>query len=236
MIRRMAASGPHDHLRHSALELLASGNGSDAVAGLLQVPVDEVVRWQGEPEPTPLAPAAMLAATRAQGRPIGFRTRLVVVEPTRLRLWRITLAVWFGGSVAVALADSLRESWSRWADHDVVWINAAFMAACAVGLWRLSQPLLLLEAEALVVPGLLGRTTLAYADLADWWLVGHVEREGTDDEREGRLLTLHSRRPGVAPATVFIDDGVDLDPRVLERLELVKQANQGPGLLARLGA
>jgi hypothetical protein len=236
MIRRMEAPGPHDHLRHSALELLASGNGSDAVAGLLQVPVDEVVRWQGEPEPKPLEPAAMLAATRAQGRPIGFRTRLVVAEPTRLRLWKIALAVWFGGSVAVALADSLRESGSHWADHDAVWINLAFMVGCAGWLWRLSQPLLLLDAQSLVVPGLLGRTTLAYSDLADWWLVGHVEREGTDDEREGRLLTLHSLRPGVAPATVFIDDGVALDPRVLERLELVKQANQGPRPLARLGA
>ena len=194
-----------------------------------------VVRWQGEPVPTPLSPAAMLAATRAQGRPIGFRTRLVVAEPTRLRLWKIAMAVWFAGSVAVALVDSLRESWGAWADHDVAWINLAFMAGGAVWLWRLSQPLLLLDGEALVVPGLMRRTTLAYSDLADWWLVGHVEREGTEDEREGRLLTLHSRRLGVAPATVFIDDRVDLDPRVLERLELVKQANQGPGPLARMG-
>lgn len=235
MIRRMAASGPYDHLRHSALELLASGNGSAAVAGLLQVPVEVVVRWQGEPEPRPLAPAAMLAATREQGRPIGFRTRLVVVESTRLRLWKIAIAVWFGASVVVALADSLRESWSAWADHDIVWLNLAFMAGCTAWLWQLSQPLLVLDGEVMIVPGLLRRTTLAYSDLSDWWLVGHVEREGFDDEREGRLLTLHSSRPGVAPATVFTDDLVTLDPRVIERLELVKQANRGPGPLARMG-
>lgn len=235
MIRRMAATGPYDHLRHSALELLSSGNGSAAVAGLLQVPLEVVVRWQCEPVPPPLEPAAMLAATRAQGRPIGFRTRLVVVESTRLRLWKIAMVVWFAGSLAVALIESLRESWHGWAHHDGVWVNVAFMAGCAAWLWRLSRPLLVLDAQALVVPGLLGRTTLAYSDLADWWLVGHVEGEDTDHEREGRLLTLHSRHAGVAPATVFIDDHVDLDPRVLERLELVKQANQGPRPLARLG-
>ena len=232
----MAAPGPYDHLRHSALELLASGNGSTAVAGLLQVPVDVVVRWQGEPVPPPLAPAAILAATRAQGRPIGFRTRLEVVEPPRLRLWKIAMAGWCAASVMVGVADGWRDPWATWAGHDGMWINLALMAGCAAWLWRLSQPLLLLDARALVVPGLLGRTTLAYSDLADWWLVGHVQHEDTDDEREGRLLTLHSRRPGVAPATVFIDDRVALDPRVLERLELVKQANQGPGPLARLGA
>ncbi len=60
--------------------------------------------------------------------------------------------------------------------------------------------------------------------------------EGTDEEREGRLLTLHSLRPGTPPVSVFIDDRVALDPRVLERLELVKKANQPAGPLARLGA
>ena len=100
---------------------------------------------------------------------------------------------------------------------------------------RTSQPLAVLNERAVVVPGFLMTRALAYADLVDWWLVGHVQREGTDNEREGRLLTLHSRRPGTAPLTVFIDDRVALDPRVLERLELVKQANQGTSPLARLG-
>ena len=55
----------------------------------------------------------------------------------------------------------------------------------------------------------------------------HVLREDTDQEVEGRLLTLHSRRPGVRPVSVFISDAVTIDPRVLGRLDLVKKTNQG---------
>jgi len=232
----MPSTGRFDHLRRSALELLASGNSSRAVAGLLQVPVSVVVRWQAEPVPPPLEPAAMLAAARAQGRPIGFRTRLVVSESVSRRLWNYALAAYVAVSCGVGLEDYWGESWAAVRQHEVVWFNAAFILACLLWCARTAQPLAVLNERAVVVPGFFMARTLAYADLVDWWLVGHVQHEDTDNEREGRLLTLHSRRPGTAPLTVFIDDRVSLDPRVLERLELVKQANQGPGPLARLGS
>ena len=234
IIRGMEAPGLFDHLRHSALELLASGNSTTAVAGLLQVPASLVARWRDEPVPPPLEPAAMLAAQSAQGRPVAFRTTLVVSESMPHRLWNYALAVY----VAVSLAISVADEWGEpaWQGHGLMWINAAIVLACALWLLKLSRPLLSLDARAIVVPGIVARSTLAYPDLADWWLVGHVLHEDSEDEREGRLLTLHSRRPHTAPITVFIDDRVALDPRVLERLELVNKANQGAGPLARLGA
>lgn len=230
---RMPSCGPFDHLRHSALELLASGNSTSAVAGLLQVPASVVARWRDEPVPPPLEPAAMLAAQSAQGRPIAFRTTLAVSESTPHRLWNYALAVYMAASLAIGVADEWREP--AWQGHGLLWVNAAIILGCVLWLLKLSRPLLLLEARAIVVPGIVAGSTLAYSDLADWWLVGHVLHEDTDEAREGRLLTLHSRRPHAAPISVFIDDRVALDPRVLERLELVKKANQGPGPLTRMG-
>ncbi len=230
----MEASGRFDHLRHSALELLAAGNSTTAVAGLLQVPASLVARWRDEPVPPPLEPAAMLAARLAQGAPIAFRTTLVVSESMPRRLWNYALAAWVAVSLAIGLADGWREEDGQ--GHPLMWINAAIVIGCVLWLLKLSRPLLLLDDRGVVVPGLVLKSTLAYSDLADWWLVGHVRGEGTDEEREGRLLTLHSLRPGTPPVSVFIDDRVALDPRVLERLELVKKANQPAGPLARLGA
>ena len=231
----MSAPGRFDHLRHSALELLASGNSTAAVAGLLQVPASLVARWRDEPVPPPLEPAAMLGAQSAQGRPLGFRTTLVVSESVSRRLWNYALAAYVAVSCGAGLADYWGESWATVRQHEAVWFNAAFIVACLLWCVKTSQPLAVLNERAVIVPGVLIATTLGYADLVDWWLVGHVQHEGTDNEREGRLLTLHSRRPDTAPLTVFIDDRVALDPRVLERLELVKNANQPPGPLTPLG-
>jgi len=226
----MEPTGRFEHLRHSALELLASGNSTTAVAGLLQVPVGLVTRWRDEPIPNSPTPAAMLAAQAAQGRPIQFRTTLVVSEGTPRRLWGYAVAVYVAVSVAVSMADWQADP--DWQDHGPMWLNAVLIVGCVLWMLKLSRPLLLLDAGRIVVPGWILTSTLDYADLADWWLVSHVRNEGTDDEREGRLLTLHSRRAGMAPLSVFIDDGVVMDPRVLERLELVKKANQPVGPLA----
>jgi hypothetical protein len=231
----MSDRGPFDHLRHAALDLLAAGNDSVAVARVLDVPAGLVARWRDEPAPSRLEPAAMLAAQSAQGRAISFRTKLVVSESLPHRLWNYVLAAGVAGSFAVGVADSWLEPGATWHGHGILWVNGAAVLGCVLWWLRLSRPLVVLDERAVIVPGLVARTTLAYSDLADWWLVGHVRDEGTEDEREGRLLTLHSRRPGTAPVSVFIDDRVTLDLRVLDRLHLVKKANQGVGPLTPLG-
>ncbi len=228
----MEPAGRFEHLRHSALELLASGNSTTAVAGLLQVPVGLVTRWRDEPMPKPPTPVAMLAARAAQGRPIQFRTTLVVSEGMLHRLWGFAVAVYAAVSLTVDLADWRQDP--DWQDHGLMWLNAALIAGCALWMWKLSRPLMLLDARGIVLPGWILKSTLAYSDLADWWLVSHVRHEGTDAEREGRLLTLHSRHAGTAPLSVFIDDSVAMDPRVLERLDQVKKANQPAGPLTPL--
>ena len=49
------------------------------------------------------------------------------------------------------------------------------------------------------------------------------------------LLTLHSRRAGVRPIEVFIDDRFPIDPAMIERLDLVKKTNQGVQPLTPIG-
>jgi hypothetical protein len=228
----MPTSGRFDHLRHGALELLASGNSTVAVARLLDVPASVVARWRDEPVPARSEPATRMAALRAQGRPIGFRTTLVVAPPLSSRLWTCALAA----SIAFGVADALRDSGSTWRGHVAAMFMGAIVIAAAV--WRLSRSLtsLVLSLDGFIAPHLFGRTFMAYSDLADYWLVLHVLNEGRDDECVGRLLTLHSRRAGVCPIEVFIRDRDALDPRVIERLELVKKANQGERPLTPLGS
>jgi hypothetical protein len=231
----MPASGRFDHLRHSALELLSSGNSTVAVARLLDVPVSVVARWRDEPAPARPEPAVLMAARRAQGRPIGFRTTLVVAPSLSSRLWNYAAAAYVAGNLAVCVADTVREQGS-WRGHvAVMFVSAIAIAAVVWWLCRYLQSLVL-GIDGFIVPRLFGRSFMAYSDLADYWLVLHVLNEGRDDECVGRLLTLHSRRAGVRPLEVFIRDRDALDPRVVERLELVKKANQGEQPLTPLGS
>jgi hypothetical protein len=231
----MAPSGRFDHLRHSALELLSSGNSSVAVARLLDVPVSVVARWRDEPVPARPEPAALMAALREQGRPIGFRTTLVIAPSLQSRLWNYAVAAYVAASIAIGVADALREP-GNWRGHVVVMVVSAIVIAAVV--WLLCRELksLVLGIDGFIVPQLFGRTFMAYSDLADYWLVLHVLDEGHEGECVGRLLTLHSRRAGVRSIEVFIRDGYALDPRVIERLELVKKANQGEQPLTPLGS
>jgi hypothetical protein len=231
----MAAPEPFDHLRHAALDLLDAGNSTAAVAQLLAVPAPVVVRWRTEPTPPPLEPAAMLQAASGQGRHIGFRTTLVVTESFPRHLWRYTWSVGVLGLFAIGLIVWWIHRGTPPLDSEEFFLNVTPLACCAVLWLRRNQPLLVLDARAIVVPRLIGRKTLPYADLADWWLVMHVRREGTDDEVEGRMLTLHSRRAGVRPVEVFIADHVALDPQVPDRLDMVKKANQGVHPLTPMG-
>ncbi|MEP6506495.1 MAG: hypothetical protein ABJD97_24375 [Betaproteobacteria bacterium] len=223
----MPSTGRFDHLRHSALELLASGNGTVAVARVLDVPASVVARWRDEPAPVTPAAAVAVAAAHALGQPIVFRTTLVHAPSLPFRLWNLALALYVAASVAVGLAGYLQDSGSTWRHHAIASFTGAVLIGCVLWCWGKSLTSLVLGPDGIVVPRWFGRTVMAYSDLADYWLVLHVLDEGTDEECVGRLLSLHSRRPGVAPIEVFVRDNDPLDPRLIDRLDRVRKANQG---------
>ena len=235
MIAHMGVPGRHEHLRHSALDLLAAGNSAASVAQLLAVPVSLVVRWRNEPVPPRHDPPTLRPAPNAHGKAMHFRTTLTHAAPLAFRIQHYLWAVLISGLVAAVAVGVLRDPATNFHDHGDLLETAVVLAIAVVVCLRRSRVSLILGPEAFVVPRLIGRTTLPYSDMADYWLVGYTLNEGTDHEREGRMLTLHSRRPGVRPIEVFIDDDHALDPQVVERLELVKQANTKAGPLTRIG-
>ena len=227
----MVAPGRFDHLRRSALDLLDAGNSPAAVAQVLAVPVSVLTRWRDGPVPPAPQPQDLAAALVARGEPIHFRTSLLVAPTLLFRLGHLGYALYVAFVAVAAIADYLREGAHSWTEHAGLSVLAVLGLGIALAWWRSSQVSLVLGPGAMSVPTLFGRRSLAYSDLADYWLVLHVRHEGTDDEIEGRLLTLHSRRAGVRPLEVFISDRDALDPRVIERLDQVKSANRGVGPL-----
>ncbi len=223
----MAASARFDHLRHAALDMLDAGNSPAAVAQMLAVPVSVLLAWRDEPMPARPEPEAMLLALGAQGHAPSFGTTLAVTRTAPEDAWRRTLWNGFKGVLAIASAAFTVFSWKHQDEYGDFYVDLLPLAAFSLLWLDRNQPLFLLDGRAFVVPAWSGKRSVPYADLADWWLVMHVRGEGTDNEIEGRLLTVHSRRAGVAAVSVFIPDGVALDPRVLERLDLVKKVNQG---------
>lgn len=227
----MADTGPFEHLRHSALDLLAAGNSSAAVAQVLAVPQGIVARWHAEPVPAG-APVDAVAVERARGGAIHFRTTLTLASPLRFRLWHYVVA-------SAGCAEVVGEFAAEPGHPGLAVLNLLLVLAFAAVLGRhlgLARMLLVLGPDAAVVPGWWGGRRLAYADMADYWLVSVARGMGEDeDEVEGRLLTLHSRRPGVRPIEVFIDDRFPIDPALIERLDLVRQTNQGVRPLTLIG-
>jgi hypothetical protein len=223
----MGASGRFDHLRHAALDMLDAGNSSASVAQMLAVPVSVIQDWRNQPLPPRPEPEAMLAALGAQGHAPSFGTMLVVNRLAPEELWRRTLRNVLKSALAIGLFAFAYRSWKDQVAFGDFYVDVLSLGACSLLWLDRYQPLLRLDGRAIVVPRLLGKAVMPYADLADWWLVMHVLHEDTDHEVEGRLLTLHSRRPGVRPVSVFISDAVTIPPGVLERLELVKKTNQG---------
>ena len=231
----MATTGRFDHLRQAALDMLDSGNSMASVSQLLSVPVSVIQDWRAGPVP-PVPQPARAPAAPAAGRAPGFGDTLVVTRGPSSRLWSSAVGMHARAALVIGLLVLGYRLWRQASfDGDVEVSVFPLIAAVVIWLCR-SQVLVLLDAHAVVVPGWFGPTTLPYADLADWWLVMHVRNEGSDEEIEGRLLTLHSRRAGVRPIEVFIHDHVEIDPRVIERLDAVKQANQGAGPLTPLRA
>lgn len=224
----MPDSGRFDHLRPSALDLLDAGNSATAVAQVLGVPVSVVARWRGEPMP---AKVDAIAAQRVRTGAVHFRTTLTLATPLAFSVWHYVLGVLACGDLVAQVVMASR--------HPVLTIfNLVLLVACVgmVVFWfGVSRTLLILGPEAAIAPGLLTRRSIAWSDLSDYWLASVVRGRG-DAEIEGRLLTLHSRRAGVRPIEVFIDDRLAVDPAVIERLDEVKAANQGVGPLTPIGS
>ncbi len=231
----MTSREPFDHLRHAALEMLDAGNSTASVSQLLAVPPEVIVRWRDEPVPPRPEPAAMLLALGASGHAPNFSTTLVVRRSAPAAMWGLATQDFLLGAVllgAVVLAFGALAQGGRFMGS--VWIDVSPLLVVGVLWLRRNQALFKLDHRGIVVPGVLGSRRMAYADLADWWLVMHIRGKDTDEEVEGRLLTLHSRRKGTRPIEVFVADYVQIDAAVIERLDLVKTANQGAGPLTPL--
>ncbi len=223
----MGDSARFEHLRHAALDMLDAGNSSASVAQMLAVPVSVIQDWRSQPCPARPEPEALLAALSAHGHAPSFGTTLVVARAGPRDAWRRTLWNYFKAALAIGLFAFAYASWKHQDAFGDLYADVLSLAACSLLWLDRNQPLFVLDGRAIVVPRWFGKVVLPYAQLADWWLVMHVRHEDTDHEIEGRLLTLHSRRAGVRPVSVFIADSIALDPRVLERLEQVKKTNQG---------
>jgi len=172
------------------------------------------------------APADVLAAERARSGKIHFRTTLTLTAPLRFRAWHYFVAL-------LGSADAIAEFLIERTHPGLFVVNMLFMLAFAVGFGRhlgLSRILLVLGPDAATVPLIWGYRRLRYSQMSDYWLVSTARGLG-NDEVEGRLLTLHSRRKGVRPIEVFIDDRFPIDPAMIARLDLVKATNSIPGPL-----
>lgn len=230
----MTPAGRFEHLRHAALDMLDAGNSMAAVSQLLAVPAPVIARWREEPVPPRAQPAPVARQKDGPGRALKFPKTLVVRRGLRYA-WMYQPAIRYAVTAlaVVLLALTLH---SR-APGELL-IEADITASCACVWWwfQHGRPLFTLTSDAIVVPSVLGSARMPYADLVDWWLVMHVKvlnYRGREYPIDGRLLTLFSRRAGVRPIEVFVNEYVDITPEVTERLDLVKTANIGPGPLTR---
>lgn len=231
----MTSTGRFEHLRHAALDMLDAGNSMASVSQLLAVPLPVIARWREEPVPPRPQPVAVPHQGDGQGRGLRFSTTLVVRRGLP-RAWMRHVAI--GYALAAVFIGLLAMTLHRPSSvGEMLEVDVTSLIACAWWWFMRARPLITLNADAIVLHEMLGSTTMRYADLADWWLAMHVLHEGDDDreEVEGRLLTLFSRRPKVKPIELFVHDHVEIDPAVIERLDLVKQANAGPGPLTGMG-
>jgi len=234
----MTRPGRFDHLRHSALDLLTAGRPVASVAESLAVPTEVVRRWQSERIPASAARLDALRHQRAQGGANHFRTTLTLAPPLRFRLWYLLVAAFILVGTLNIVGQLLAQPAS--ARGPSPWLSLPLTGAlCAFGflftLMRGRALLVLGEDDVRVAPRFARRRAIAYAELAHYTLVSSTEGNGDSGEIEGRLLTLHSRREGVAALEVFIDDRFPVDPALFERLDEVCRANQGAGPLPRVG-
>lgn len=224
----MTSRTPFDHLRHAALDLLEAGNSTASVAQMLAVPAAVITRWRDEPVPPRLEPVDRLLALGATGHAPHFSTTLVVRRSAPGGLWGCALQYVLVCALLLIVMGLAFGVLSH--GHDVVgdvWIDVTPLLGLGLVWLRRNKTLFKLDHRGIVVPGLFGSQRMLYGDLGDWWLVMHIQGKDTEEEVEGRQLTLHSRRKDQKPIELFVADYVPIDPAVIERLDLVKKANQG---------
>ncbi len=239
-ILRMTATGSYEHLRPSALALLADGNSIESVGRVLGIPGAVLMRWRDAPPGAAHdATTARPRSPRASSHPMRFGTTLTFGAPLLARAASFGMALLV---VVIVVPTLYRLTMSRFEDGLFTKVALILFVAIAFGagvarLLCTVQTRLILGPDAIIAPRLLGCHVLPYAELADYWLVMHIRTRRDEDgveEIEGRLLSLFSRRPGVRPIEVFIRDDEPLDARIVERLDEVKRANQGVQPLTRM--
>ena len=215
------------------MALLDDGNSVEAVARVLGVPADTVLDWRTGKTTPPVASAADDAlppsAARLPGNGAGvprFDGTLEYAASTGFRatglIGAIAIGAWTvsealsmaGGDRAGLIEDTLA----------AITLIAGTWAAIIVLRWSLRS--LVLEPDRLVVPGLVRRSTLAYADLAGYaFVAGGIKLDGNVSIK-GRTLVICSRRAKARPLKVFVHDATPMDPRILERLDKVLKAQR----------
>ena len=228
------------------LALLDDGNSVEAVARVLDVPADTVLAWRAGQATPPAAsaadnalpPAASTAddalppaATRGPGPGDGalvprFDETIHYAASTGFRatglIGGIAIAAW-SLSEASSMADGGQASLIEDALAAITLI-AGTWAAIIVLRWSLRS--LVLEPNRIVVPGLVRRSTLAYADLAGYAFVAGSIKLDRNISIKGRTLVICSRRAKAKPLKVFVHDAYPMDPRILERLNKVLKAQR----------
>ncbi len=165
----------------------------------------------------------------------GFQQVLVYGRPSALAwLGWILVALILGGYGArfalyllglVAAAPSTRLQWGVGL--------AGFACLFALGI-PCARPALKLGAGQVAIPHLLGYRRLAYDDIASYALVAATMSLGRAGKLKGQVLTIRSRRPGVAPLEVFVPDKRPLDPALLARLDrVIAEHDEGVSLARR---
>ena len=224
---------PDERMRRGALALLDDGNSVEAVARVLGVSADTVLGWRAGQATTPLASADYDAlppsAARVRGNsPFmprfdetlhyaasnGFRAT-GLIGAIAIGAWSVSEALSMaGGDQAGLIEDTLA----------AITLIAGTWVAIIVLRWSLRS--LVLEPDRLVVPGLVRRATLAYADLAGYAFVPSGIKLDRHVSIKGRTLVILSRRAKARPLKVFIHDAYPMDPRIVERLDQVVIAHR----------
>ncbi|MFI4981791.1 MAG: hypothetical protein ACHQIO_15705, partial [Nevskiales bacterium] len=143
----MSDPASSDRLRHGALAMLADGNGVEAVAHLMAVPVDTVRAWHEGREPV-AAPAEPAPAPARHASPrVRFDDELVHAMPASSR----AIAMMLSGAIAVCGG-----AFGLWALRSGSILNGLMIlmvtALSAWSLARLAPRSLVLGTDSVTVP------------------------------------------------------------------------------------
>jgi hypothetical protein len=211
-----------ERLRHGALAMLADGNSAEAVAHVLEVPVEAVRAWAALP---PAAAPAGDVAVRPVASPHRFDTELFLAPSKAMRGTSAVLAVVLAAGGFAFSYTSFRDAHGR-----VQFLVDGVMFLVVTGvvvrmMLSFARRTLVLGRTAITAPRALIAEHMAYEDVAGYTLADHTLDLGRGPGMAGQLLAIQSRRPGVAPLTVFLPEYYPIDLRVLSRLDTVARAN-----------